>query len=164
MNIVNYEKVEIVEGHNLSSVFENSSFDFVFSTFVFEHLLMPWKVALEINKILRVGGSLRVQSHQNLGLHDLPWDYRRFSSESWTSLLNKIIGFEIVDNISDHQMYIIHFLTRDEKFDAEKAAGYELSAVHAVKVCHRKSVAAFPIMFHLNIGTEIMTRIIVSQH
>ena len=41
MNIVNCEKVEIVEGHNLSSVFENSSFDFVFSTFVFGHLLMP---------------------------------------------------------------------------------------------------------------------------
>jgi len=124
-------------------------------------------------------------------------------------------------------MYIIPFLTRNEKFDAEKAAGYELSAVHAVKVCdtelnwdtpltdlvttkcpgsgqtvlagltrkcikpkrhdsifchyskigwyhfnwmgqffscHRKSVAFFPIMIHLNIGTEIITRIIVSQH
>ena len=135
MNIVNCEIVEIVEGHNLSSVFENSSFDFVFLTFVFEHLLMPSKVALEINKILRVGGSLWVQSHQNLGLHDLPWDYRRFSSESWASLLNKNTGFEIVDTISDHEMYIIPFLTRNEMFDAEKAAGYELSAVHAVKVC-----------------------------
>jgi hypothetical protein len=125
---------------------------------------MPWRVALEINKILRVGGSLWVQSHQTLGLHDFPWDYWRFSSESWASLLNKNTGFEIVDAISDHEMYIIPFLTRNEMFDAEKAAGYELSAVHAVKVCHRKSVATFPIMFHLNIGTEIMTRIIVSQH
>lgn len=96
---------------------------------------MPWKVAPEINKILRVGGSLWVQSHQNLGLHDLPWDYRRFSSESWASLLNTNTGFEIVDTISDHEMYIIPFLTRNEMFDAEKAAGYELSAVHAVKVC-----------------------------
>ena len=52
----------------------------------------------------------------------------------------------------------------NHKFDAEKAAGYELSAVHAVKVCHRKSVVLFPIMIHLNIGTEIITRIIVSQH
>ena len=32
-------------------------------------------------------------------------------------------------------MYIIPFLTRKEMFDAEKAAGYELSAVHAVKIC-----------------------------
>ena len=136
VDIVDGENVDVVaDAHNLSSVFENSSFDFVFSTFVFEHLLMPWKVALEINKILRVGGSLWVQSHQTLGLHDCPWDYWRFSSESWASLFNQNTGFEIVETISDHEMYIIPFLTRNEMFDAEKAVGYELSAVHAVKVC-----------------------------
>ena len=136
VDIVDGENVDVVaDAHNLSSVFENSSFDIVFSTFVFEHLLMPWKVALEINKILRVGGSLWVQSHQTLGLHDFPWDYWRFSSESWASLFNQNTGFEIVETISDHEMYIIPFLTRKEMFDAEKAAGYELSAVHAVKIC-----------------------------
>jgi SAM-dependent methyltransferase len=135
VDIVDGENVDVVaDAHNLSSVFENSSFDFVFSTYVFEHLLMPWKVALEINKILRVGGSLWIQSHQTLGLHDFPWDYWRFSSDSWASLFNQNTGFEIVETISDHEMYIIPSLARKEMFDSEKTAGHEVSAVHAVKV------------------------------
>ena len=136
LDIVAGENVDVVaDAHQLSSVFANSSFDFVISASVFEHLLMPWKAALEINKILRVGGSLWVQSHQTLGLHDLPWDYWRFSSDSWASLFNQNTGFEIVETIFDHEMYIIPFLARKEMFDAEKADGYELSAVHALKVC-----------------------------
>lgn len=136
VDILDGENVDVVaDAHNLSSVFEDSSFDFVFSSCVFEHLLMPWKVALEINKILRIGGSLWVQSHQTLGLHDFPWDYWRFSSDSWASLFNKNTGFEIVESISDHELYILPFLARTEMLDSEKAAGHEISAVHAVKIC-----------------------------
>ena len=103
VDIVAGENVDVVaDAHQLSSVFENSSFDFVISASVFEHLLMPWKVALEINKILRPGGSLWISSHQTVGLHDSPWDYWRFSRDSWTGIFNKNTGFEIVATVSDH--------------------------------------------------------------
>ncbi|WP_373690468.1 methyltransferase domain-containing protein [Sphingobium sp. DEHP117] len=64
--------------------FEASSFDAVYSVSVFEHLLMPWKVALEMNRVLRMGGIAYIHTHQTLGLHDMPWDFWRFSDTSWT--------------------------------------------------------------------------------
>jgi 2-polyprenyl-3-methyl-5-hydroxy-6-metoxy-1,4-benzoquinol methylase len=50
--------VDIVgDAHKLSSYFENGKqFDIVFSSAVFEHFAMPWIVATEIAKILKVGG------------------------------------------------------------------------------------------------------------
>ena len=99
---------------------------------------MPWKVALEINKILRPGGSLWISSHQTVGLHDSPWDYWRFSRDSWTGIFNKNTGFEIVATVSDHNQYVIPFLAREGKLDSEKAVGHELSAVHAIKISDSK--------------------------
>ncbi len=136
LDIVAGENVDVVaDAHQLSSVFANSSFDFVISASVFEHLLMPWKVALEINKILRPGGSLWISSHQTVGLHDSPWDYWRFSRDSWASIFNKDSGFEIVETVSDYDQYVIPFLAREGKLDSEMAVGHELSAVHAIKIC-----------------------------
>lgn len=53
------DNVDIVgDAHKLSSYFENGKqFDIVFSSAVFEHFAMPWIVATEIAKILKVGGS-----------------------------------------------------------------------------------------------------------
>ena len=136
VDIVAGENVDVVaDAHQLSSVFENSYFDFVISASVFEHLLMPWKVALEINKVLRPGGSLWISSHQTVGLHDSPWDYWRFSRDSWAGIFNINTGFEIVETVSDYDQYVIPFLAREGKLDSEKAVGHELSAVHAIKIC-----------------------------
>ena len=58
---------------------------------------MPWKVALEINKILRVGGKVYTHSHQAWPLHDIPFDYFRFSDQAWHGLFNAHTGFCIID-------------------------------------------------------------------
>jgi hypothetical protein len=44
------ENVDIVgDAHRLTSLFKAGQFDFAYSISVFEHLLWPWKVALELN-------------------------------------------------------------------------------------------------------------------
>jgi len=57
---------------------------------------MPWKVAVEMNKVLRPGGHAFIHTHQTAGLHDVPWDFMRFSQDCWPSMFNRFTGFEIV--------------------------------------------------------------------
>ena len=53
------EGVNLVgDAHRLSKLIPEPV-DFVFSAATFEHLLMPWKAAVEIARVLRVGGTLQ---------------------------------------------------------------------------------------------------------
>ncbi len=61
---------------------------------VFEHLLFPWKVVLEVNKVLRIGGALMLTTHPVWPEHELPWDFWRFPRGGFTALLNSYTGFE----------------------------------------------------------------------
>ena len=85
----------VVDAHALSATITDR-FDFVFSISTFEHLLMPWKAVLEINRILAPGGLVFTQSHQTWPVHDAPWDFWRFSDNSWRGLFNAHTGFEVV--------------------------------------------------------------------
>jgi len=88
--------VEIVgDAHRLSS-YVNDRFHFVYCIATFEHLAMPWKVAIEINRVLEPGGLVFVQSHQTWPIHDEPWDFWRFSKHAWRALFNDHTGFEIL--------------------------------------------------------------------
>lgn len=89
--------VDVVgDAHHLSRHVEGP-FGFVFSISVFEHLLMPWKVALEMNEVMETGGLAYIQSHAAWPLHEEPWDFFRFSTEAWRSLFNAHTGFELLD-------------------------------------------------------------------
>ena len=58
------EGVDVVgDCHRLSKYFPEEYFDAAFSIMVFEHLAMPWKVILEINKVMKPGGLLLITSH-----------------------------------------------------------------------------------------------------
>jgi hypothetical protein len=93
--------VDVVgDAHVLSGLFPNESFDGVFSLSVFEHLLMPWVVALEMNKVLKVGGLAMVATHPTWPPHELPWDFWRFQENAFWALFNRSTGFEIVTTIS----------------------------------------------------------------
>jgi hypothetical protein len=88
--------VDVVgDAHHLSR-FVTGKFKAAFSIATFEHLLMPWKVVLELNKVLHGGALVLTQSHQTFPLHDAPWDFWRFSQDSWHGLYNRHTGFEIV--------------------------------------------------------------------
>ena len=102
---VEYVGIDIAEGPNVDVVgdahhlsrYVSGQFDTIFSISVFEHLLMPWMVALEMNKVLKIGGTAYIQSHPSFPLHDQPWDFWRFSKDAWDGLFNAHTGFEIVD-------------------------------------------------------------------
>jgi|SRR3972149_546303 len=82
--------------HKLSTYFPKNHFDLVYTVAVFEHLLFPWKVALEINKVMKVGGYLFVGTVSTWPTHELPWDFWRYQYNGFHSLFNKYTGFDIV--------------------------------------------------------------------
>jgi hypothetical protein len=98
MDVKEGPNVDIVgDAHELAAVVGAQRFDAVFAISVFEHLVMPWKVAVEMNKVLNVGGLVFIATHQSYPLHDVPWDFWRFSDTAWPALFNAATGFEVVD-------------------------------------------------------------------
>jgi hypothetical protein len=96
----------IADAHTLSR-HVTERFDFAFSVSVFEHLIMPWTAAYELNKVLKTGGLAYIQSHPAWPLHEQPWDFFRFSKDAWNGLFNKFTGFEIVDSAYDLEASIV---------------------------------------------------------
>lgn len=90
--------VDVVgDAHHLRKLVE-PGFDFVFSTAVFEHILMPWKVAIEMAYVMNIGGMAYIRSHAAFPLHEQPWDFWRFSKDAWSGIFNKHTGFEVIDS------------------------------------------------------------------
>jgi hypothetical protein len=90
--------VDVVgDAHALSNLFPARKFVAVFSLAVFEHLAMPWKVVVEMNRVLAVGGLVFVNSQQTWPVHEEPCDYWRFTTYAWSCLFNAATGFEIVE-------------------------------------------------------------------
>jgi SAM-dependent methyltransferase len=97
LDIIEGENVDVVgDVHRLSRYFDLEQFDFVYSVSTFEHLAMPWKAVLEINKVMATGGWLYVATHPTWPPHERPWDFWRFSEEGFRVLLNPVTGFEIL--------------------------------------------------------------------
>ena len=123
------ENVDLVlDAHQLSRQINPISVDALFCFSVFEHLAMPWKVALEINKILKVGGVGFIMTHQSWPVHDAPWDYWRFADQSWKALFNRQTGFALLDaKMSDPAYIVPRIAAPDRLFDGE-AGGFLQSA------------------------------------
>lgn len=99
---------------------------------------MPWKVVLEINKILKTGGVGFVATHQSLGLHDMPWDFWRYSDTAWDALFNHHTGFEILSRELGVPNYIIPVLYRDVTKGSDRAKGFQVSSVTFRKIGESK--------------------------
>ncbi len=130
LDIVEGQNVDVVgDAHKLSRYFPPEHFDATFSVSVFEHLMMPWKVVLEMNKVMKTGGMGFVFTHQTLGMHDLPWDFWRYSDNAWKALFNARTGFRILATAMDRPQFILPLYFSMDKQKAEMAAGFEGSAV-----------------------------------
>src|SRR3984893_7860445 len=81
------------DAHRLSEYVGRGQFDAVFSNSVFEHLAMPWVAAMEINKVLTLGGITFHSSHFAWPAHAMPWDFWRFSDEGFKVLFSNALGF-----------------------------------------------------------------------
>ncbi len=84
------------DAHKLSSYFGDRKFDAVFSLVVLEHLAMPWVVAMEINKVLRMGGITFHETPFAWPAHARPWDFWRCSDEGLKVLFSSAMGFETI--------------------------------------------------------------------
>jgi len=110
LDIIEGENVDVVgDIHQLSKYFDESSFDFVYSVSTFEHLAMPWKAVVEINKVMSTGGLMYIATHPTWPPHERPWDFWRFSEEGFQVLLNPVTGFEILECSSGLPCSIIPF-------------------------------------------------------
>jgi SAM-dependent methyltransferase len=119
----------------MSLLFPPNSFDAIFSSSVFEHLLMPWIVAAEMSRVLRPGGIAFIATHQTIGMHDRPWDFWRFSDTAWDALFNKLTGFEILDRALENPQFITPFFWSPEQGDGpENALGFIGSSVLVRKI------------------------------
>ena len=85
--------------HSLASHFaEGDKFDIIYSIASFEHFAMPWIVALEIAKLLRVGGVVYVKTHFSFGTHERPWNFFQFSDMGLRVLFPRTLGFECLES------------------------------------------------------------------
>nr|WP_225443619.1 methyltransferase domain-containing protein [Lolliginicoccus lacisalsi] len=133
-DIIEADDVDIVADiHELSRHVEKK-FDAFMSIAVFEHLVMPWKAVVELNKVLRPGAVGLVVTHQTEGLHDVPWDFYRYSSDAWKGLFNKKTGFEIVDSGMRTPMGFIRLRWNQRNTGTTFAVGYQESAVVVRKI------------------------------
>ncbi|MBQ7666054.1 MAG: class I SAM-dependent methyltransferase [Synergistaceae bacterium] len=91
------ENVDVVgDAHNLSSYFGDKRFDLIFSSAVFEHFAMPWKVSLEIIKLLKVGGYVFVETHYSYSSHERPWHFFQYSENALNILFPEVFGIKCV--------------------------------------------------------------------
>ncbi len=91
--------VDVVgDAHSLSSYFpEGERFDLVFSSACFEHFAMPWVVATEIARMLKVGGLVFVETHFSFSSHERPWHFYQFSDMGLRVLFSEALGFECLE-------------------------------------------------------------------
>jgi len=98
LDILPGPNVDVVgDAHDLRQLFKRERFIAAFSFSTFEHLVMPWKVAVELNSVLAQGGLVFTQTHQTWPMHEEPWDFWRFSKHSWGALFNPVTGYEVVE-------------------------------------------------------------------
>ncbi len=134
-DIIADPSVDVVgDAHELSRSFAPDSFDLVLCVSVFEHLLMPWKATLEMNAVLRPGGVALIHTHQTIGMHDLPWDFWRFSDTCWQGLFNRHTGFEILRTSLQDFMQVVPRAWNSRYSLAEHSGGFEGSTVIVRKI------------------------------
>lgn len=122
------------DAHRLSSYFEHQQFDAIFSISVFEHLAMPWLVAMEINRLLKMGGISFHATHFSWPLHEKPWDFWRFSDEGLKVLFSPPMGFQTLQAGFNEplRMHFDDLVEGQEKFP--RSAGFGGVSILSQKV------------------------------
>lgn len=93
------ENVDVVgDVHKLSDYIDPNSIDVIISFAVFEHLAMPWLVAEEYAKVLKVGGVAGTFTHFSFSEHEMPWHFFQFNNNGLEVLFNRHLGFETVES------------------------------------------------------------------
>lgn len=133
-DLVEGPNVDVVgDAHELAAAVGDQRFDAVLSVSVFEHLLMPWKVVVEINRVLEPGGLVFITTHQSYPLHDEPWDFWRFSEKAWPGLFNAATGFEILGAAHGERATVVPWTANESTWTVDPHPAWLLSSVLARK-------------------------------
>jgi hypothetical protein len=124
----------VADAHALGAAFAEPCFDAVFAVSVFEHLLMPWKVMLELNRVMKLDGLVFFATHQTYALHDEPWDFWRFSDQSWKALMNPATGFEVVETALGQPAHIVPNATNAATWAPHPQRAFLMSTVLGRKI------------------------------
>ena len=124
----------IGDAHELQASFDAGSFNLVFCIAVFEHLAMPWKAALSINRVLADGGLFFAGTHQTFPVHEAPWDFWRYSDRTWHSLFDRATGFEIVATAMGQPADIVPHSTLASVAGIDNQPAFLTSSVLARKI------------------------------
>jgi SAM-dependent methyltransferase len=90
--------VDVVgDAHKLSQYFGGQKFDIIYSILAFEHFAMPWIVASEMAKLLKVGGIIFVETHFSYSSHQRPWHFFQFSDMALRVLFSPALGIECLE-------------------------------------------------------------------
>lgn len=113
------------DAHRLGDHFPERKFGALFSYSVLEHLAMPWIFAMEVNRVLAVGGLTFHHTHFAWPGHETPWDFWRFTDEGLKVLFSRATGFEIIDAgmFEPLHMYLDHPGDGQESFPEFLAYG-----------------------------------------
>lgn len=135
LDILAGPNVDIVgDAHELNTLFPKQKFVAAFSTSVFEHLLMPWKVTVELNHVLHPGAIVYTSTHQTWPIHEEPWDFWRYSRYSWDGIFNPPTGFEILEAVMGEPARVHPFRTSEVTRDMPGSPAFLGSACLAKKV------------------------------
>ena len=135
MDIKAGENVDVVgDAHKLSTLFPPEHFNAVFSVAVFEHLLMPWIVAVEMNSVMKMGAIAFICTHHTFPLHEQPWDFWRYTDRAWQALFNSYSGFEIIDTLLEFPAYILPRCINRFTYNMEHAPAFLNSSVIVRKI------------------------------
>ena len=66
---------------------------------------MPWVCALEIHKMLNVGGVVFIETHFSFGSHERPWHFFQYSYMGLRALINDAMGFDIIESGLSNPMF-----------------------------------------------------------
>jgi len=136
------ENVDISgDAHKLSDYFKGEEFDLIFSSAVFEHLAMPWIVAEEISKILKIGGKVFIETHFSFSSHERPWNFFQFSDMGLKALFNPALGFKTIDTGMSNPMKG-WFASQADPYLRHKEVGelYCHSEILCEKICNVKEI------------------------
>ena len=87
----------LADAHKLP--FADSTFDYVYSLAVFEHLHSPWVVADEIRRILRPGGSVYVLAAFCQHVHGYPHHYFNMTNAGLSRLFDRFEAVECRESV-----------------------------------------------------------------
>jgi hypothetical protein len=108
MDIMAGENVDVVgDAHQMSRLLPHNHYHAAMSVSVFEHLLMPWKAVIELNRVMAPGGIVFIMTHQAYPLHDQPCDYWRISKDAWPALFNAATGFRIIEAADGERLFMV---------------------------------------------------------